>query len=226
MQVAAAHPGVADAEPAQELVDRAAAAERALERIGGVVVRLDQHRAQERVEIGAGLRLPRVRAQRLHGDRDLQRRGGRKARPRVPGGAATRDEILGIDAGRARERTRELPYGRAERLVTRGPHRARRRRARQADHVLDAGGPRPPSGRIGRRRGSSSRAAAASTEKSKLAPETVRATSVLSPARTTTAHFPLGSRPAIRPNETSRSARARRAAAAGAAGRRRSHAQS
>ena len=219
VQVAAAHPRVAEAEAAEELVDRAAAAECRLERVGRVVVRLDQHPAQERVEIGAGLRLARMRAQRLDGDRDLQRRGGGKARPRVPGRAAAGDEVLD-------DRRRSCP-GTSARAIDGGVEPpvadardcARARRARQPDDVLDARRSAPAVRRVGRHPDRRVPPRQGDAEVEARRPRRCERRASASPARTTTAHSPLGTRPATgRTRPPARRGRDEHAAAEAAAG--------
>ncbi len=136
-QVAAAHPRIPEPDAAQDVVHPTASAAGRLDLVGSVVVGLDQHPAQQAVEVRARRRLPRVPPQGRDGDRDLQRRGRREARPRVPRGAAAGDEVLDEDAARAGEGAREPADPELERSVVDAAHRPRRRRARQPEHVLD-----------------------------------------------------------------------------------------
>jgi hypothetical protein len=107
--VAAVHDRVVQAERAQERVDLVRAAEPRLELVRRPIVGLQQHRPEPRVDPRARWRDAVVRAQHRGGDGELERRGGREARLRVPRRAGSRAEALDVDAARPAKGAREAP---------------------------------------------------------------------------------------------------------------------
>ena len=91
--------------------------------------------ASRRCEPGGGI--PGVLGEHRRGDRELQRRRGREARPRVPRRAAAAGEALDVDAGRAREAARERRDLARERGVLARSDDPRARARGQAEDVVD-----------------------------------------------------------------------------------------
>ena len=106
--VAAVHVAVGQAERPHHRVHpgRASggrAADRLEQLVRRAVVRVDEHLPQEAREPRAGRGNPAQAAQELDRDRELQRRGGRKAGARVPGCSRAGSQVLDEDAADARE---------------------------------------------------------------------------------------------------------------------------
>ena len=78
--------------------------------VGGAVVGIDQHPPQEGCEPRSGCGNPAQAAQELDGDRELQRRGGRKPGARVPGCSGACSQVLDEDAADTREAAREAAH--------------------------------------------------------------------------------------------------------------------
>ena len=120
--VAAVHLAVREVERAHHRVDaRRAAVDRAADRrqqlVRRAVVRVDEHAPEKAREARPRLRDPAQAAHELDGNRELQRRGGRKAGARVPGGARAGAEVLDEEAADAREGAGEVSRRPGERGV-------------------------------------------------------------------------------------------------------------
>ena len=141
-EIAAVHLGAFQADRAHQRVDEAAtgarrAAERDERAVGRGVVRADQHAPQEPVAATPGTwRAARAREVR-HGDRQLEGRGRRERRARVPRRGLTRAEALDVDARRSGERGDETPHLALEALVEPGLSEARPGRPGEPEHVPD-----------------------------------------------------------------------------------------
>ena len=157
---------------------------------------------------------PHACTQRLHGDRDLQRRGRGEARPGVPGRPVARDQVLDEEGARPRERARERSHRGVEPTVPDARNSAGSCRARQPENVPDGGASGAAVGGVRRhpdrrvppwQRDAEVEAAAGHW------PDGERPL----PTRTTTTQRPRGTRPATRPKEASRSAGATSASGGG-----------
>jgi hypothetical protein len=129
LQVTAVHIRVGDGEGTKHRVHagrpaRGRAADPDEELVRGVTVGDDEHLAQEHVEARSRPGSAAKAAEKLDGDRELQRRRARELRARVPGCARTGAEILDEDGARPAKAARQP----ADRARERGILPARKRR--------------------------------------------------------------------------------------------------